>query len=94
MQQVLHAYTLDAAHANGSLGMATMLLVMPWPKPNLAEAARRKLSSNVLAEAASEFESRAVADPMPALLPADFVPPIELPWPDYRLDRASGQRWW
>lgn len=49
---------------------------------------------DVLAEATSEFESRAVADPMPALLPTDFEPPINLPWPDYRVDRGNGRRWW
>lgn len=49
---------------------------------------------DMLAEAKAEFKSRVAADPMPALLPADFAPPIELPWPDYRVDRASGQRWW
>ena len=49
---------------------------------------------DVLAEAKAEFESRVASDPMPALLPTDFTPPIELPWPDYRIDRASGQRWW
>lgn len=41
-------------------------------RPELLEAAR------------AEFEERRAADPMPALLPADFEPPIDLPWPDYR----------
>lgn len=48
----------------------------------------------VLSEARSEFESRVKADPMPALLPPDFEPPIELPWPDYRFDRTNGDRLW
>ncbi|GAA1856347.1 amidohydrolase [Brevibacterium marinum] len=49
---------------------------------------------DILDEARTEFESRTAADPMPALLPVDFVPPIDLPWPDYRLERRSGERWW
>ncbi len=40
--------------------------------------------TNLLADARAEFDARTAADPMPALLPADFEPPIELPWPDYR----------
>lgn len=36
-----------------------------------------------LAAAKTEFEERTAADPMPALLPIDFEPPIDLPWPDY-----------
>lgn len=49
---------------------------------------------DVLAEATTEFEARTAADPMPALLPTEFEPPIDLPWPDYRVDRGNGQRWW
>ncbi|NLG65316.1 MAG: hypothetical protein GX537_06895, partial [Actinobacteria bacterium] len=30
---------------------------------------------------------------MPPLLPQDFVPPVDLPWPDYVTD-SSGQRGW
>ena len=37
-----------------------------------------------LAEAKAEFDRRAQGDPMPALLPTDFEPPIDLPWPEYR----------
>src|SRR5699024_4662321 len=37
-----------------------------------------------LAEAKAEFTRRNEEDPMPALLPSDFEPPIDLPWPDYR----------
>lgn len=37
----------------------------------------------LLERAREEFEERTAAEPMPALLPADFTPPIELPWPDY-----------
>lgn len=48
----------------------------------------------VLSEARAEFESRVKADPMPALLPPDFEPPIELPWPDYHFDRTNGERLW
>ncbi|EKU47690.1 hypothetical protein C272_08102 [Brevibacterium casei S18] len=48
----------------------------------------------VLVEAKSEFESRVAAEPMPPLLPADFEAPVELPWPDYRIDRVSGERSW
>lgn len=39
---------------------------------------------DVLAAAKREFDERVAADPMPPLLPADFEPPIDLPWPDYR----------
>ncbi len=49
---------------------------------------------DVLAEAQAEFESRVAAEPMPPLLPPDFEPPIDLPWPDYRVDRGSGARRW
>lgn len=38
----------------------------------------------LLAAARAEFEERREADPMPALLPADFEAPVDLPWPDYR----------
>jgi len=38
----------------------------------------------LLAEAKSEFDKRVADEPMPALLPVDFQPPIDLPWPDYR----------
>jgi len=31
---------------------------------------------------------------MPALLPDEFEPPIDMPWPDYRVDRGSGRRQW
>ena len=37
----------------------------------------------LLAAAKAEFDERVAAEPMPALLPADFEAPIELPWPDY-----------
>ena len=37
-----------------------------------------------LAEAKAEFDRRTAESPMPALLPADFEPPIDLPWPEYR----------
>lgn len=47
-----------------------------------------------LAEARDEFDSCVAAEPMPALLAADFEAPIDLPWPDYRLDRMSGERTW
>lgn len=37
----------------------------------------------LLAGAKKEFEDRRATESMPALLPADFEPPIDLPWPDY-----------
>lgn len=49
---------------------------------------------DVLAEARAEFDARVAADPMPALLPADFEAPVDLPWPDYRVERKSGERRW
>ncbi|MCM1013046.1 MULTISPECIES: amidohydrolase [unclassified Brevibacterium] len=48
----------------------------------------------ILARAKAEFESRAASEPMPALLPADFEAPFDLPWPDYRFDRFNGERRW
>ena len=51
-------------------------------------------SPDVLAQAKEEFELRIAEEPMPALLPADFEAPIDLPWPDYRVDRGSGRRRW
>lgn len=50
----------------------------------------------VLAEAKREFEERVAQEPMPALLPADFEAPIDLPWPDYRpaLDGTNEHRHW
>lgn len=46
----------------------------------------------LVAEARAEFDARTEADPMPALLAADFEPPIDLPWPDYRV--RDGARSW
>lgn len=46
----------------------------------------------LLAAARREFEERSAAEPMPALLPTDFEPPIDLPWPDYR--GSESQRVW
>ena len=51
-------------------------------------------SPDVLAQVKEEYESRIAEEPMPALLPADFAAPIDLPWPDYRVDRGSGRRCW
>lgn len=48
----------------------------------------------ILAEAQREFAERAAANPMPALLPEDFEPPIDLPWPDYRTHGESMGRHW
>lgn len=48
----------------------------------------------VLTEARVEFDSRAADEPISPLLPSDFEAPIDLPWPDYRVDRGSGERWW
>lgn len=39
-------------------------------------------SPDELAAARAEFDERTAADPMPPLLPADFVAPTELPWPE------------
>ncbi|MBP2329213.1 aminobenzoyl-glutamate utilization protein B [Kibdelosporangium banguiense] len=46
----------------------------------------------VLDRAKAEFHERRGADPMPALLPADFEPPIDMPWPEYRTN-GSARRW-
>ena len=50
----------------------------------------------LLAEAKREFDERVASEPMPALLPKDFVAPIDLPWPDYRpaLDGTHEHRHW
>ena len=42
------------------------------------------LDADMLAAAKAEFETRTAEEPMPALLPAEFEPPIHLPWPDSR----------
>ncbi|WP_125614890.1 amidohydrolase [Specibacter cremeus] len=47
----------------------------------------------ILAAAKAEFDCRVAADPMPALLPADFTPPTEFAWPDYATT-ADGDRAW
>lgn len=51
-----------------------------------------------LQRAKAEFEERTGGgiggtNWMPPLLPQDFVPPVDLPWPDYVTD-SSGQRGW
>lgn len=46
----------------------------------------------MLAAAKAEFDERVAAEPMPALLPADFEPPIDLPWPDYA-GAGDDRRW-
>lgn len=46
-------------------------------------------SPETLAAAKAEYDARTEADPMPALLPADFEAPIDLPWPDYA---GTGER--
>ncbi|GAA4864245.1 zinc-binding metallopeptidase family protein [Saccharopolyspora rosea] len=46
----------------------------------------------VLAAARAEFERRTAEDPAPPLLPADFHPPIDLPWPEY-VTTARGRDW-
>lgn len=51
-------------------------------------------SPDLLARAKKEFDQRTADEPMPGLLPADFGAPIDLPWPDYRLNRGTGLRWW
>lgn len=51
-------------------------------------------SPDVLDKARAEIASRVEADPMPALLPDEVAPPINLPWPDYRVIRGSGRRRW
>ena len=48
---------------------------------------------DVLAQAREEFARRVTEDPMPALLPAGFMPPTDLAWPDYSAD-PSGARVW
>jgi aminobenzoyl-glutamate utilization protein B len=40
-------------------------------------------SPTALADARREFDERTRLDPMPPLLPADFEPPHDLPWPEY-----------
>lgn len=49
-------------------------------------------SPETLAAARAEYDARTEADPMPALLPADFEAPIDLPWPDYA--GGGGRRHW
>ncbi|MDJ0357925.1 amidohydrolase [Paenarthrobacter sp. PH39-S1] len=47
----------------------------------------------VLTEAKAEFDRRVLEDPMPVLLPADFMPPTEFAWPDYSA-ASDGERVW
>ncbi|GAB2827852.1 hypothetical protein GCM10027022_18660 [Alpinimonas psychrophila] len=47
---------------------------------------------HLLKEARDEFNDRVAANPMPVLLDADFEPPINLPWPDYRA-RGEERSW-
>lgn len=49
-------------------------------------------SSEVLSDAKKEFAQRRDAEPIAALLPADFEAPIDLPWPDY--SSHGDQRSW
>jgi aminobenzoyl-glutamate utilization protein B len=62
----------------------------------IARCAVRLISDpGLLAEAHAEFDDRrAQADPrlLAPLLPADFVPPIELPWPEY-VETHRGREW-
>ncbi len=57
-------------------------------------------SPELLASAAEEFKQRKAADPTEALLPADFMPPTGLAWPDYApaegvgFGAAAGGRTW
>ncbi len=54
----------------------------------------------LLASAAEEFKQRKADDPTEALLPADFMPPTGLAWPDYApaegigFGAAAGERTW
>jgi aminobenzoyl-glutamate utilization protein B len=48
----------------------------------------------ILAEAKAEFDERVLADPMPALLPENFMPPVELAWPDYASAPGGGRIWY
>ncbi|NYI66934.1 aminobenzoyl-glutamate utilization protein B [Spelaeicoccus albus] len=49
-------------------------------------------SPELLTAAKQEFDSRVAAEPIPALLPADFEAPIDLPWPDY--SQTGESRYW
>jgi len=58
-------------------------------------ALRLMTDAGLLKQAQEEFEERrARANPrlLPPLLPADFQPPIELPWPEYH-QTARGYEW-
>ncbi len=47
----------------------------------------------LLAAAREEFDRRCAEEPSEPLLPADFEPPIDLPWPDYREEPGGGRSW-
>ena len=51
-------------------------------RPELVEAAK------------AEFTRRTAEDPSPALLPADFMPPVEFAWPDYSAAPGAGRVWY
>lgn len=42
---------------------------------------------------AAEFTHRSRTEGSPPLLPADFSPPFDLPWPEYVRDRDGNRRW-
>lgn len=42
---------------------------------------------------AEEFAERSRAEGCPPLLPVDFTPPMDLPWPEYVRDRDGTRRW-
>ncbi|MFQ4150402.1 amidohydrolase [Arthrobacter sp. LAPM80] len=50
-------------------------------------------SPEILSAAKEEFDHRTAEDPMPVLLPADFMPPTEFAWPDYSAT-PNGERVW
>ena len=48
----------------------------------------------IVEQAKSEFDRRVAEDPMPALLPADFMPPVEFAWPDYTAAPGGDRVWY
>ncbi|GAA4283324.1 hypothetical protein GCM10022261_08550 [Brevibacterium daeguense] len=51
------------------------------------------LDGESLGRAQEEFEQRKAEAGLEPLLPADFTPPTDLPWPEYVYDSAGSRRW-
>lgn len=51
------------------------------------------LDASLRERIAAEFAERSRTEGSPPLLPADFTPPMDLPWPEYVRDQLGNRRW-